>query len=307
MAVRISQYTPPGVYIQEEVVQPIPAFVGLPRQIVLIGEGDHCKSISNEAHFRAFQVAEQVTVSPSTQQFTLKFASDQKASSMTLFKNGDAQVSDSFSIVNATTIQVGSLFYDPTAVYTFSYQALVGATAIDKLAFDITGNCGRIDRVGSFPGTKDFQKGIDYNLVVSGVTGIGWISPGPAIMTGGQMATFSGLVNSGVSTVAGDTFAVTVNGTTEAVTTFKVSDFANRDLATAAEVAAVINNTTRGIPGVVASVSGNKVVLTTTASGSASTIQIGNGSSNAILGFTFGQIATGTGKNPAQGAQYFVS
>ena len=112
MAVRISQYTPPGVYIQEEIVQPIPAFVGLPRQIVLIGEGDPCKSITDESHFRAYQRAEKVTVNSSTLRFTLAYTSDGKKTSMVLFKNGDAQIADAFSLVNANTIQVATNFYD---------------------------------------------------------------------------------------------------------------------------------------------------------------------------------------------------
>jgi hypothetical protein len=293
MAIRVSRYVPPGVYIQEEVVQPIPAFIGLPRQLVLIGEGDPCKLVTDESVVRAYINQEAVTVNPSTLQFTLSKTSDGKKSSMFLFKNGDQQVADAFSVVNATTIQIAAAFFDPTATYTFSYQATTATQTVDKLAFDVNVPCGAIVRVGSFPGTSDFVSGTDYVLVSSGVA---WLSPTAPTITGSTTETFSGLV--------GQTFNVTLNGGIEQSVTFSNGNFANPNAATAAEVVTVLNT---NITGMAAFASGGHVVLQTTAVGNSATIQVGAGTSNSILGFLSGQFAQGAGKNPAQGATYFVT
>jgi hypothetical protein len=97
MAIKVTRYLPPGSYITEEVVKPIPAFVGLPRQICIVGEGDHCKKVFDEDHTRAYVDAESVTPD-SNGQFTLEKQTDLKASTMTLFKNGDQQANDQFTI-----------------------------------------------------------------------------------------------------------------------------------------------------------------------------------------------------------------
>src|SRR3972149_10817833 len=97
MAIRVSRYTPPGVYIQHEIVQPIPAFVGLPRQVCLIGEGEAAKTIVDEHHVRAY-IDEEVETPDAGGIFVLAKQSDLKASTMYLFKNGDQQASDQFTI-----------------------------------------------------------------------------------------------------------------------------------------------------------------------------------------------------------------
>lgn len=293
MAIRVSRFVPPGVYIQEEVVQPIPAFVGLPRQLVLIGEGDPCKTVVDERVVRAYINEEAVVVNPSTRQFSLAKTSDNKKSSMFLFKNGDQQVAESFSLINATTIEIGVLFFDPAATYTFSYQATVATQAVDKLINDVNAPCGRIDRVGSFPGTRDFATGTDYVLVNSGIA---WLSPSAPTITGANTETFSGLV--------GLTFRVTLNGGVEQVLTFSGVDFVNPNVIAASEVAARLNI---AIIGMSAFTAGGKVVLRTSATGNSATIQVGDGTSNSKLGFTNGQFAQGAGKNPAQGEEYFVT
>lgn len=293
MAIRVSRYIPPGVYIQEEVVQPIPAFVGLPRQVCLIGEGDSCKTVTDEAVVRAYINEEAATVNPSTRQFTLAKTSDSKKSAMFLFKDGDVQIADAFSIVNATTIEIGLLYFDPAATYTFSYQALITAQAVDSLEEDVSTACGLINRVGSFPGTKDYISGTDYVLVASGIA---WLSPSAPSITGSVAETYSGLV--------GTTFRVTLNGGSEQVVTFSGVDFVNASAAAASEVAIRLNTAVVGLAAVTAA---GKVVLKTSATGVTATIQVGNGTSNTILGFLSGQFAQGAGKNPAQGETYYVS
>src|SRR5438552_4983547 len=97
MPIKVGRYLPPGSYITEEVVKPIPAFIGLPRQICLIGEGDPCKTYVNERHSRAYIDLEEVTVDENGT-FVLKHQTDEAASTMFLFRNGDQLDSDAFEI-----------------------------------------------------------------------------------------------------------------------------------------------------------------------------------------------------------------
>lgn len=292
MAIKVSRYVPPGVYIQEEVVQPIPAFAGLPRQLVLIGEGDSCKTFTDEAHRRAY-ITQEAVLPNGGGQFVLQFTSDGKASSMFLFKNGDQQVPASFSIVTASAIQITPSFFDSTATYTFSYQSLTSVNAVDKLVGDVSTSCGAVIRVGSFPGTNNFQSGTDYVLLTSGIA---WQSPSAPSITGANTETFSGLV--------GKDFRLTLNGGSEQAYTFKNSDFVSPTAALASEVVVALN---ANITGLNALASVGKVVLRTTATGTTASISVGAGGTNSILGFVQGQFAQGTGKNPAQGEQYFIT
>lgn len=299
MASKVSRYVEPGVFIEQEVVQVIPAFAGLPRQICLIGEGDHCKTVRNERLLRGYIIEELVTVSGagttlSPAVFNLGKLSDSKASTMFLFKNGDVQAVGSFSVVSATQIKIGNDFFDETADYSFSYQSRTGATynQFDELSEDVTaagGACGRLDTVGSFAGTKNFTKDTDYTL--SG-TGLAWLNPSAAMITGSQTQNFSGLSSL--------TFKITVDNGAEKSVTFGSIPV----LVDAVDVAAIL---TSGVTGLTATDSSGKVKLTSNTSGGTSSLQIGDGSSNAILGFLNGQFTQGAGKNPAQGEEYFVS
>lgn len=292
MAVKVSRYVPPGVYIQEQVVQPIPAFAGLPRQLCLIGEGDPCKTVTDEAHLRGFITAEAVTPN-GFGAFSLVKTSDSNKTTMFLFKNGDLQVAEAFSITTSTVIQIAAAYFDASATYTFSYQSLITANAVDGLTFDVSTSCGRVDKVGSFPGTSNYTQGVDYVLVASGLA---WLSPSAPSVSGSIAETFSGLV--------GKDFKVTLNGGSEAVYTFQASDFVSVNAAAASEVAIKLN---ANITGLSAQSTGGKVVLTTTATGANASISVGGGTANSILGFLQGQFAQGSGKNPAQGETYYVS
>ena len=97
MAIKVSRYLPPGSYITEEVVRPIPAFVGLPRQICLIGEGDPRKLNVDEFHARAYVDAEEVVVN-SNGVFSPVRQTNLKKSVMRLFKNGVEQDPAKFSV-----------------------------------------------------------------------------------------------------------------------------------------------------------------------------------------------------------------
>lgn len=409
MAIRVSRYTPPGVYIQEEVVQPIPAFVGLPRQVCLVGEGDPCKTIVDEHHVRAYIDLESVTPD-SNGTFTLAKQSDLKASSMALFKNGDEQAAGAFSIaelvpdapaavynggsgglltagthswvvsfvINGTETAVsatsnvvtavdglhsadvgiplgptgttarkfyrstagdvtpyklvttisdnttvlvndavadGSLgadaptgstgitevtidadFFDETADYTFSYQSLSSLNDEDTLTGDVTGDCGNILSVGSFPGTRNFVKNVDYALDPA-TNAIQWLPAAAAAITGAQTETFD-------FSTAPLTLKFTVDGGSEQTITFVGADFVTPAAATALEVITKINAT---IVGALASSSFAQIVLTSSSTGANSAITIGGGTANAVLGFTAGSLVTGAGKNPAQGEEFFIS
>lgn len=409
MAIRVSRYTPPGVYIQEEVVQPIPAFVGLPRQICLIGEGDPCKTIVNEHHVRAYIDAEAV-LPDNNGVFVLSKQSDLKASAMVLFKDGDAQAAGSFTIAqlvpiapvaayngstaglltagthsyvvtnvingsetkasdssnqitaadgvhsadvglplgpegttarrlyrttagdvtpyklvatiadnttalfndgiadgalttNAPTSETGLTevtidadFFDETATYTFSYQSLAALNDEDLLLGDVTGDCGKILAVGSFPGTRNFTPDSDFQLDQPG-NAIQWLPPTAAVITGSQVEPFD-------FTNVPLTFKVTVDGGTEQSITFVAADFVTPAAATALEVVTKIN---ASLIGAVASDVGGQVVITSDSTGVNSTVTIGPGTSNTILGFTNGALATGDGKSPAQGEEFFIT
>jgi len=292
MAVKISRYVEPGVFVEHEVVQPIPAFAGLPRQICLIGEGEKCKTIVNERKKRGYIDGESVTVSGTPARFQLDEISDSAKSSMYLFANGDQQTSDAFSIVSSTQVEIGNEYYDSTATYTFSYQSLTGAgnNQFDELEEDVSGTCGQITSVGTFPGSRNFVKDIDYSL--SGV-GILWLDPEAAEITGSEQETFSGL--------ASTTFKVTVDGGSEQSITF---DAGLGSYESAGAVVAIINS---GVSGLTASDASGYVKLTSSTIGESSSLEIGNGTANSILGFTNGSISVGSGKNPAKGEEYFVS
>jgi hypothetical protein len=296
MAVRVSRYLEPGAYIEEQVVQPVPAFVGLPRQICLIGEGDTCKTVSNERMKRGFITTESVTVSGTPARFDLDLTSDAVKSTMQLFLNGDQQVEAAFSVVNAYQIEIDSDYYDSTGTYTFSYQSTTGAgnNQFDELSEDVSGSCGRIDSVGTFPGSKNFTADVDYSL--SGV-GLLWVDPAASTMTGSEVeqvgVSFSGLASA--------TFKLTVDGGSEQSVTFGSGI---PDIIDAADVVAILNS---GITGMTASDSSGYVKLTSATTGSSSSLEIGAGTSNSTLGFVQGTIAKGAGKNPAKGEEFFVT
>src|SRR5437773_2096221 len=133
MPIKVGRYLPPGSYITEEVVKPIPAFIGLPRQICLIGEGDPCKTYVNERHSRAYIDLEEVTVDENGT-FVLKHQTDEAVSTMFLFRNGDQLDSDSFEIAEvAPDAPIAAISVTPGALtagssnYKWKITFLVGA------------------------------------------------------------------------------------------------------------------------------------------------------------------------------------
>lgn len=412
MAIKVSRYLPPGSYLTEEVVKPIPAFVGLPRQICLIGEGDPCKTVVDENHTRAY--IDQEVVSPDNNgQFVLDEQSDQKKSTMVLFLNGDEQVSD-FTIENLvpeapaavynssdagllttgthsyvvtfiingtetepsdtsnvitaadglhsadvalpigptgttarklyrstagntlprklvdtiadnstvvyndikadgalganaptaetglTLVTIGPDIFDATGDYTFSYQSLATLNDSDILLEDTTGDCGKILSVGSFQGTKNFTKGIDYQLDAAN-NKIQWLPAAAATITGAQIETFD-------MSVGNPTLKITVDGGVEQIVTFSSidgEDFVTASAATAAEVATKIAADLAGF--VTATDVSGQVKIDTVSTGPEASLTIGDGTANSPLGFQNGALANGAGKNPAQGEEFYVT
>jgi hypothetical protein len=413
MAIKVTQYLPPGSYITEEVVKPIPAFVGLPRQICLVGEGDHCKTVTDENHTRAY-VDEEAVSPDSNGQFVVEKQSDLKASTMVLFKNGDAQAQDQFSVeqlvpeapvaayngsvaglltvgthsyvatfvingsetkaspisnqitaadgvhsadvaiplgpegttarkiyrtiagdagdyllaltvANNTAITAndgvadGSLGaaaptndtgitlvsiepdgFDPTADYSFSYQSLAALYDEDPLDLTVSDDCGQILSVGSFRGTKNFVANQDYELDVP-ANAIKWLPASEATITGSEVETFD-------FSAQEYTLKLTIDGGTEQVVTFSNVDgvdFVSAAAATAAEVATKIQTELAAF--LTSTAVAGQVKITTLSTGPDASLTVGNGTANSILGFTNGSLATGEGKNPAEGEEYFVT
>lgn len=159
MAIRISNYIEPGVFIENQPVQPIPGFIGLPRQVVLIGEGNRCKRVVDESHLRGYVDLESVSPNavgspePTAQDgdFTLARHSDGITTTMFLFKNGEQQADDSFSVtypvlasalVTGAPVAGGAL--DGTATYSY------------KVTFVVNGletKAGTVSNTGTTTGT----------------------------------------------------------------------------------------------------------------------------------------------------------
>lgn len=97
MAIKVSRYLPPGSYITEEVVKPIPGFIGLPRQICLIGEGETCKKNLNEYKVRGYVFEEEV-VPDALGRFSPLRQSNLRKSETVLFKNDIEQDPNTYTV-----------------------------------------------------------------------------------------------------------------------------------------------------------------------------------------------------------------
>lgn len=195
-----------------------------------------------------------------------------------------------------TRVTITTGFYEAGGIYTFSYQSLVSANPTDELDGDVSDvSLARIVRVGSFPGISDYLVDQDY-VLNNGLNSIEWQTPTAAVINGSvtDVANYPGLATT--------TLKLTVNGGVEQTHTFTVLEVGT---GTAEEVATAINAAFAGLncPTVAVDV----VSLTTLTTGPNASIQVGNGTANAILGFLNGQTARGNGKTPAQGEAYYVT
>jgi hypothetical protein len=190
--------------------------------------------------------------------------------------------------------------FDDTATYTFSYQSLASLNDSDVLLAEVNDDCGQILFVGSFRGTKNFVQNVDYELDVPN-NSVKWLPAAAATITGAEVETFD-------FSAVQYTLKVTIDGGSEQVVTFSNvdgEDFVSAAAATAAEVATKIQNELAALV-TAADVSG-QVKITTLSSGPDASITVGAGTANSILGFTTGALATGAGKNPAEGEEFFIT
>ena len=152
--------------------------------------------------------------------------------------------------------------------------------------------CGTILSVGSFPGTTNYVKGEDYELDVVN-SSIRWLPAVEAEITGNKVEPFNLL--------ADKTLKITFNGGAE--TTIVITGLGAT--ATAADVATFLTTPLAGLATVTDS--SGQVKIKTVATGVDASITIGKGTADAVLGFASGALAVGSGKNPAQGKEYFVT
>lgn len=130
-----------------------------------------------------------------------------------------------------------------------------------------------------------------------------WITPAAAKIVGSVAGPFDFTVSGGLP----KTLIFTADGGSTTTVTFQSSDFVSPSAATHTEVRAKINTIFGSTIAINPSPEDNKIYLTSLTTGSSSSIQIGSGTANAILGFQDGALATGAGKSPAQGEEYFIS
>lgn len=141
---------------------------------------------------------------------------------------------------------------------------------------------------------NSYTLGTDFALSSGSVS---WAANTPASITGTIAGPYNGLV--------GKTFKATIadaNSDLEQSYTFQSSDFAIPTAATAAEVAAALQG---AFTGANVTVDSNKVKIAT-ANGNNTSLLIGVGTSNSILGFTEGSFQQ-TPREPAPGKTYSVN
>lgn len=136
-----------------------------------------------------------------------------------------------------------------------------------------------------------YNLGIDYQLTSGKVD---WALTMQAALTGTTAGTYNGLV--------GKTFIVTIDGGSPSSYTFLVTDFAVPTAATASEVATALQTNISGILCSGTTPTNNHVNIKTTL-GDNTSLLIGSGTSNSILGFTDGSFVV-TPKEPAPGKVY---
>lgn len=204
----------------------------------------------------------------------------------------------SIASTGLTLVTIAATAFDATADYTFSYQALAALYDSDELSENINGDCGDLLFVGSFQGTKNFVEDADYEIDKPN-NAIVWLAPTAAVTTGSETETYD--------FSAGLNFKITVDGGAEQSVSFSTTpgeDFVDPTAATAAEVATVIDT----ISGLSAADNGSgQVEITSDTTGPDSSLTIGAGTANSVLGFQTGALSTGTGKNPSEGEEYFVT
>lgn len=134
-----SRYLPPGAYVTEEPVQPIPGFTGLPRQVCLIGEGDPNKIVVNERKVRGY-ITDEPVVPTSGGVIVANYPTDQKKTTFVVKRNGDALDPSKYTLTDVVptsaptyTTPAGSI---PAGTYSYLLCFEVNGVISSGLAFD---------------------------------------------------------------------------------------------------------------------------------------------------------------------------
>lgn len=160
MAVNISTYTTPGVYIQEVIVPTALNINTVPQTLAIVGPGSNFRRAENEAIVRGGIAGEALVVaaaSPHTA--NLVHTSTQAQADTTVYRDGVVLSLDLWQFNSATQIQIADVAYSVTSVYTIDYVA--EDTDRDDLVND---NARVAVRVGAFAGTSTFEENVDYQL-----------------------------------------------------------------------------------------------------------------------------------------------
>jgi len=261
MAVQISTYTDPGVYIQEVVVPSALSIATVPQTLAIVGAGSPLKQAVNEALVRGAVQGEILTVagaSPHTA--TLALTSTELQNDSTLYADGVPVSVDLWHFNSATEIHIDDTAYDSGAVYTIDYVA--ENTDRDALANDYARS---VVRVGAYAGTSTYDENIDFQL--------------------DQAARINSPVNDTFDLAVNNQLYLQIDGKPQLTITVAGAAPA---LSTAAEVAADINTALIGSGdygigyGAVASVyNTDQVRLTSPTVGPTSRIEINSGANNA--------------------------
>lgn len=160
MAIEITTYVDPGVYVQETIVPSALSINTVPQTLAILGAGDILKRASNEAVVRGRIAGETLTVaSSSPHTATLAHTSTGLQADSILYEDGVPLSMDLWQFNSATQVQVADTAFTSGAVYTIDYVAT--DTDRDALAND---NAREAVRVGSFAGVSNFSNNIDYQL-----------------------------------------------------------------------------------------------------------------------------------------------
>lgn len=211
------------------------------------------------------------------------------------------------SFIATTQIQLLDAFYDPTATYTLTYIAV--DTIVDPL---LNTGITSITKIGNVPGVTDYKSGTDY--VLSGNT-VDWTPNTEAQVTAPAAGPY--VIVAGVN----DKLLMSINSLPVKTITFPAGAIPAFALATVINQALLVDPDYGPVYGSVASDVGGKLVIQAPspfldlpgAQGVNSLIEFFATPANAVTSL-FGiqqaslpYMATGTAKQPAVGATYYVS
>jgi len=289
-------YVKPGVYISEKfgVGGVVTGGFVVP---CLVGVGSTYKRYWDEEIVKGKY--KQIIVVGANGVATLSYKSTQKKYDCALYKNGQKMPDDAYNFTNETTITIQEAYRDTSATWEFEYLAV--NKDFDSLANDAE----KLQYVSKTAGGgRPYRLGIDYNWDKSvDKKKIDW-----SVLTAATVTGVSGPFNLSTN----NKIKISVDGKSpiEVVITG-----ANQSAVTAAEVVEDINSAAGTAWGTsynsIASVSTNKVVITSVLKGVSGRINFYTPSSadatNTIFGIVPPAYFLGTGEAPQLGQTYYVT